>query len=415
MKNLILGSVSKLSFSKIELFFLSRAKNCADNDCVIFVHDVSDIVRNRLECLGVILIDVDKVLDVSEHIKESRWLLFEKYLRDHKDEYEQVFICDIRDVIFERDIFEIYSDKSFICLAEELGEFGKSDFYDELVIAQYGENNFDNYFLKNKIICSGTILGTADEMWKLTKTMVNIMFGGMFPNFKRSDQSAFNYSIYAGMLPDSVKCYSKPLSGNIVTIGTASEYDINEMEHILENENIRIVHQYDRWPELIKRYRLKYKKANYLLDKDYNGIRNYIDLAYISARNGDLANTYLYLNKTRNDLLDYSETMKYIKWSKICWNDVLPIYQAVRIVEKDYTKDVMEIENILIEVLSKIPVGNMMIEDFVTLSDLLEYIDRNAFRDFYETIQRVYMSFLQRGDAGRVQIMKDFGLESLAN
>ena len=90
MKDLILGSVSKLSFSKIELFFLSRARYCADNDCVIFVHDVSDIVRRNLENLGVILIDVDDALDVSEHIKESRWILFEKYLRENIEKYRQV-------------------------------------------------------------------------------------------------------------------------------------------------------------------------------------------------------------------------------------------------------------------------------------------------------------------------------------
>ena len=211
-KNVVLGVIERLQWDRIKPFFISYIKadfkNC---ECVIFHRNVNEETLTKLNSLGIITYEIPekykgmKILGIITYeipekykgmkINNLRYSLYEEYLVDKLDKYNMALHIDIRDSIFQKDIFEFYKNQeSFLGIALEV-ENMTNRFASSWMKYQYGEEIYEE--LKNEtIICSGTIWGTVDKFYELSKYIWAEIKSKSPYNINIHDQTAENYLIY---------------------------------------------------------------------------------------------------------------------------------------------------------------------------------------------------------------------------
>ena len=128
MKNLVLGVATGYDWYKLEPFVNSFKRYVKNADLVLFVDNISDFTRDALIQNNVELLPIlDEFKD--KLIASARWEIYKNFLDERGKNYQQVFLTDTRDVIFQGDVFENYSDvKNFLGYVTE-GEFIKNCHY----------------------------------------------------------------------------------------------------------------------------------------------------------------------------------------------------------------------------------------------------------------------------------------------
>ena len=193
-KNLIFGVLINYGWIYVQPFFKSfEAVGFENCDCVIFVSRLSENTINKIESCGVITKNIPSEY-LKMNINKMRWKLYLDYLNENLNKYNIILHVDTRDVVFQQDLFQLYgSKKPFLGLALE------DDNMNEVVnrgwfIYAFGEDVFKQ--VKNeRVICAGTIWGTADIFFRLVNQIWEIVKKDP-SNLKLHDQSALNYIIY---------------------------------------------------------------------------------------------------------------------------------------------------------------------------------------------------------------------------
>lgn len=267
-KNVIIGLIKGYTWSIVKPFFISlitaNIKNC---DLVMFVEKIPEETLNKIKLCGAIIKEMPmKELGFQDLVK-YRWKIFGDFIKENKDKYGLVFIADVRDVIFQKDIFQFYDNtKSFIGFT-----------FEDITLRNQVNKNWVKYFCKNnkeyntiadeRVICGGTIIASVDKfiefidiLWEAIANLTNFF-----------DQGAINYLIhYKKILNDSIIFSDN--NGPIMTICVTKRNKI-----ILDNDDnvlnfqgkiAAIVHQYDRKPDIIRKMNRKY--SDDILNKYYN-------------------------------------------------------------------------------------------------------------------------------------------------
>ena len=287
-QNLLIGIIVNYGWEKIALFFksfkIAQFKNC---EVVMFIHNISPFSISKLKSYGVIIYKIpDKYKKMI--IINYRWKLYADFLRDNPNKYNLIFTGDIRDVVFQKDIFKYLkhkisrgqlflllkgfffyyyynSKKPFLGIAIEDGLLEKNKNW---IIKAYGENLYKT-IQNERIICLGTILGTQDKFKEFSYILwkkINLIGVN-----KVIDQAIGNYLIYHDKLLNNsiIKSYNN--NGSIMTIGLTKRENIklDSNDNIL-NEELKVsavVHQYDRKKDieqiLINKYCPEIKKYFY--------------------------------------------------------------------------------------------------------------------------------------------------------
>ena len=200
MKNLVLGVAKGYDWHTLEPFVNSFKKNCPSAELVFFVDDVSEFTRDKLIRKGVI---VEKFPDGLDGIpNNTRWKVFLDFLEVHGDEYEQIFITDTRDVIFQSDVFEQFAGLSnWLGCVTEVGDIrgsttGNTINY-EWIVSCFGKDEAEK-IADQKVICCGTVIGSAAEMKILCRELWKILAHKTTDVF---DQAVMNCLAYNGLLP----------------------------------------------------------------------------------------------------------------------------------------------------------------------------------------------------------------------
>ena len=128
---------------------------------------------------------------------------------------------------------------------------------------QYGEEMYEE--LKNKtIICSGTIWGTVDKFYELSKYIWAEIKSKSPYDINIHDQTADNYLIYHKKMFNDCIISSDIYSGPVMTVaileGKGKEFLLDSENNILNfnGQVAAVIHQYDRFPKLAKIVRKKY-------------------------------------------------------------------------------------------------------------------------------------------------------------
>jgi len=104
-KNLILGVIKNYDWNAIYPFFMSF-KNAGFNncDCVMFVNEITQETINKISYFGVKVIQIERLINAK--LVNYRFKLYEDFLRNNPDKYNLVLTIDVRDSIFQKDIFK---------------------------------------------------------------------------------------------------------------------------------------------------------------------------------------------------------------------------------------------------------------------------------------------------------------------
>ena len=277
-KNLILGGIRSLPWKSIKPFFVSLFDaNITNCDIVMFCKKISDEVKDNLISLGVKILDIpDEFNKLS--VPDVRYVIYERYLRDKWKNYNMILTVDIRDAIFQKDIFKQYDNyNSFLGLAIEDGDLTEKS-NKRWLLRIYGNETYES--IKNeRIICCGSVWGTADKFYQLTYDM-SLELNAKYPlKINVHDQPVLNYFVYY------LKKYKDFIVksdnyGYVMTIGTANRKNISfDSERNLLNykgEIASLVHQYDRFPDILHRIKKKFDHEIKINNTNYNSNNLYI-------------------------------------------------------------------------------------------------------------------------------------------
>ena len=275
-KNLIIGAIIKYSWDVIKNFFISLNNTNIENcDIVMFVGNFSEQTIEKIKSYNVTIYDIPKEFIESKHrIHNYRFKLYEDFLIKNKGKYNMVFTADVRDTIFQKDIFQFYNNyhKPF------LGVFLEEWYIKKDKINKYWAKLLCDVekIQNNKIICVGTLIATVDKFIELCNVIWKMIIEkNDFENYL--DQGALNCIIYDKKLfSDCLRAQGN--LGPLMTIGlSAKQYIVlDNNDNILNyvGEIPAVVHQYDRMPDIKRKINKKLERSNNIKKRN-----NYIKLS----------------------------------------------------------------------------------------------------------------------------------------
>ena len=262
-RNLILGAIQNYNWDTIKCFFNSldnaNIKKC---DIVMFVYNLNESVINEMKSYGIIIQEIPEEF-WNMRINNYRYKLYADFLSDKLNKYNMILSADVRDLIFQKDIFKYYDNHTnFLVIALEDGILTDP--------------------VNQRWMSSGTILATSKIFYNISRTIWEEINSTKIPipfNF-RHDQTIFNYIIYHLQMFKDYIIESNNKDGPIMTLTLF----INNMKKIsLDSENnvlnekgeiIYIAHQYDRSLNLTKiisnKYNERIKKPKEKNNNTYN-------------------------------------------------------------------------------------------------------------------------------------------------
>jgi len=206
-------------------------------------------------------------------IHNTRYFKYLDILLEERGQYDRVFHCDVRDVAFQGDIFEEIQPKEgevdlFVNEEDPRSNLGER-FNKYILTTNYGEA-VAKELEPNRILCSGTTLGSQESMISYIVTLMNqrdikkMMEVGGIPD----EQGPYNYLFHKNLIP-----HTKLENG--IGVGTLCLVPPDDLK-VLEDGRVTvygrlpsIIHQWDRHnlePHLINHYSNLYlKELGYVL------------------------------------------------------------------------------------------------------------------------------------------------------
>lgn len=210
---------------------------------------------------------------VPSAIHNTRYFKYLDILLEERGSYERVFHCDVRDVAFQGDIFEEIKpgpDQVDLFVNEEDPAANLGERFNKYILTtNYGEA-VAKELEPNRILCSGTTLGSQEMMIQYIVTLMNqrdikkMMEVGGIPD----EQGPYNYIFHKNLIP-----HTKLENGT--GVGTLCLVHPNQLR-VLDDGRVTVygklpsvIHQWDRHnltPHLINHYSNLYlKELGYVL------------------------------------------------------------------------------------------------------------------------------------------------------
>ena len=279
-KNLVIGAAQNCGdWNALEPFVMSFKKNIPNADLVLFLDAPSPFTQNELNSAGVRIKQIPSKL--RKEIVNRRWIVFKDFLEIHK-EYEKIFACDVRDVIFQGDIFLKYTEhKNFLAYST----FGYK-IKDEPTNYSWIKNNFGEdevEKIQDNFVAGGSMFyGTHRE--------INILFENIIKFLRKKtdwgdDQAITNYLVYNKILPIENIIESDIQKGEFVNL----DY-VGSKFSSLEDKTFKIstdkIQTLNGWtPTVIHQWNLpKFLEVVQLVDriyrvKDFQVDKNFVDVS----------------------------------------------------------------------------------------------------------------------------------------
>ena len=276
MKNIVLTCCINYNYEIFERFIGSLFDSTDNIDLVIFIgeNDVEHILKLKKIYNNIIYFVIDNK-DI--HIVNYRFYLYYHFLNTNRNIYKYIFICDSRDVLFQKNIFNhpIVSSNYDLYIFEEESYYITIDKcrFNSLYIKKSGLDI--NELVYNKpILCVGTILGNEKGIMEYLEKFIYILLNEISEENRSyyGTDSGINYKIIYGNLLKNIKIYTCKNNEKLVYTMAFPNY-LNKIDYniLLNNKNqicykkevCYCVHQYDRLDDDIKKKMST--KYNYIL------------------------------------------------------------------------------------------------------------------------------------------------------
>lgn len=193
------------------------------------------------------------------HIVVERFFIMSNIVQSHRHIFSNVLLTDCRDVVIQKDPFERLENQLVSGL--EVKTIASDSLNSYWISSIYGNAIF-SAIRDKKIVCAGVTIGTIDavqhyldtlcsEMWNHLPQITKLQFG--------PDQAAHNYLIYQNKIPCHLVTEQ---SGLIATLNLDHPSDIfkDSVNGCIEINGTcpAILHQYDRYPDLLDFFKHQY-------------------------------------------------------------------------------------------------------------------------------------------------------------
>jgi hypothetical protein len=264
-KNAVVGVSVNFDQHQLKNFILSFRENNKIDDIILFVDAINLLILK--ECFidyNVIFKTYNFYEFVETPVHNTRYIKYLEFLSDCT-EYKHIFLSDTKDVIFQANPFENLPDEFLYLFKEDSNVKIADDYYYNSwwIYSAYGQDML-NTIGGNNIICSGTILGSYNEIIKLlalVKEEFTKIKKDKLDVFKNTilDQAIINYLGYM-ILHDNKNVTFKP-NGDVIgtlgaTVGAVPKDDgsfpvtdsilMNGYSIMINSMIPSIIHQYDR-------------------------------------------------------------------------------------------------------------------------------------------------------------------------
>ena len=252
MENLILTSAVGYDFTKIEVFIKSLRKFYFEEVAVLINKNQKDL-KFFTDDYNVQLIETDIEAKKSY---QQRFDFYYLYLQDKFENYNSIFLTDSRDVLFQENpfAFEYKSNLNFY-LEDNIIENCKHN--SNWIKKTAGKEAYEK-IKKNRISCSGTVIGKSKDIFLYIKLMnenikkykykksfkEHVLFKNKYNGY---DQGIHNFLIRNNFFPESY-LYDNA-EGNIATVNYYfPNLNFNSNHHLVNDQGrpYDAVHQYDR-------------------------------------------------------------------------------------------------------------------------------------------------------------------------
>ena len=262
-KNLLIGAVTNYVWDDIAPFFNSYMQAGFENcECVMFTGNMSKHAISKMRSYGVNVQPIPEEIMMSDRIAHYRFKLYYDFISERRSDYDMVLAADVRDIIFQRDLFKLCDpSKPFLGAALEDNLIGNEPSNSSWVLNGYGEEMLNS--VKDKpIICMGTIWGTCNEFLRFISEITRRLEAGKAAGRKIEDQGSGNVILYTSGIFDDIIKPSSNYDGYVMTIGFNDPQDIHidSAGNVIngKGEIAALFHQYNRKPAILDIIAKKY-------------------------------------------------------------------------------------------------------------------------------------------------------------
>lgn len=248
--NIILGTAFNYSILKILPFVNSWKKNCNDSELWLVIEPEANESKIKwLKDNGIRVFYFSAIPYLTSSIYVTRNLKYLDILLENKNIIENVFLTDVRDVIFQSNIFDKINNNNLIFFMED-NNYNLSEIFNYEAIKRNYSFKIAEELKNNKISCSGTILGKTEYVINYIKIMLDQ--GNKKSVGKILDDQAIHNVIAHKNLIQHIKY------NNSEVVATLALTDRKEIK-ILNNNLIEtygvtpsVIHQWDRHEFLVE-------------------------------------------------------------------------------------------------------------------------------------------------------------------
>jgi hypothetical protein len=180
-------------------------------------------------------------------IQALRYLVYSDYLESEPN-VSNIFLTDIRDVIFQTDIFktpvcslELYEEEQ-----KSIGDCPYNYGWVQHLLGKAHARKYKNF----NVLCSGTTTGNVHAMKEYLRLMSECVDNSSLP-LGAIDQGIHNFLYYSGKLQQASPIVFTNRTGRVQTLGYQPNYTISDrLLRNLDGAIVPVVHQWDRHAEL---------------------------------------------------------------------------------------------------------------------------------------------------------------------
>lgn len=272
MSNTIIGTGFLYKIEDLLPFVESWKKYCHDTHLILLVEPECPQEKvSYLKESGVDIRYFTAARFIPSAIHNTRYFKYLDILLENQDKFDRVFLTDVRDVVFQGDVFAEISEPGLHCFMEDKDWTCDERFNKQILTLNYGKT-IAAEFKDKRIICSGTTLGDTKDIIKYIIALMNqrdlkrMMEVGGIPD----EQACHNFIFHNNMLPHKKQengcgvatiCLTSPDKIKILPDTRVSFYD---------NLVPAVVHQWDRHQNLVDLYKRIYtvKRNQQVLQDD---------------------------------------------------------------------------------------------------------------------------------------------------
>ena len=265
--NLVLTAAVGYDFKQIELFIRSLRKYYFDKVYIIIdkKDNLIEYEIKKFNC-NVIKTSINK-----KDIQFQRYKIYTDLL--NKKNFENILLCDSRDIYFQNDPFKYNYSGSINFFLEDF-KIKDCPYNSNWLIKTYGKNEFEKIADKT-ILCSGTVLGSQKKIKEYLNLMVKNISKFKYkkrlkyfltfrtdPEGRGCDQGHANYLVHNKIINDC-KFYNN-FDGPVATVFYLNKINFDKDSRLLNTlgNPYLVIHQYDkRWEEFTKHFE-KIKKSS---------------------------------------------------------------------------------------------------------------------------------------------------------